>query len=68
MILQYIASFAIALVIFYIFYRILKVVLFQVDKCRRIKYYNKVQEFQERDRLDEERGREERRKSRLKEQ
>lgn len=65
--LQYLASFIIALIIFYIFYRILKVILYKVDMHRNNKIFKRIEEIKERDRLDEEKGQEERRRNREKE-
>ena len=65
--LQYLASFLIALVIFYILFRVSKVIVTHFDKMRYKKRFEAYEEMLERDRIDEEKGIQERRKLREKE-
>jgi len=66
-ILQYLASFIIAFIIFYVLFRMAKVIVNYFDSLRYKKRFQAYDEMLERDRIDEENGRLERRRLREKE-
>jgi hypothetical protein len=65
--LQYLASFIISLGIFYIFFKISKIIITFFDKRNYERIFLEQQKILERDRIDEEKGIEERRRLRRKE-
>lgn len=66
-ILQYLASFTIALIIFYVLFRMAKVIINYFDSLRYKKRFQAYNDMLERDRIDEENGKLERRRLRKKE-
>lgn len=65
--LQHLASFILMLLLFIAVFLVVRFVVHRIDRLRLGKDFKDLHEKQERDRLDEERGRAERRKLREKE-
>ncbi len=63
-ILQHFASFAMMLALFYVIFRITRIFIYKLDKKRMNENFLNEEKARERDLLDEQRGREERRKAR----